>query len=271
MSLNRFSPWALQFNGSSPVAVPFIDGSLEIGNDPTIDDLVGGGRQTTNLYQVVKKRPFARFDTTELSVLSPLTWTYYGSGQTITGVNIYYRRRVENGQWDSVYRSYESGEGIIIPLSIQGDMGRAAVGSFLVLPIFNSNTAWTIGTNSASRGVVSEAWFPYSLTMGTSLAQLDLRSFSWNLEIDPDDDDQHEPEHYLYETLRQRFRAVCKDAAQVTEARLEDGATEAFTAVWRNRRNTAETISQALGTASFVRASLSGRDTVLEAMTTDNA
>lgn len=271
MSLNRYSPWAIVFDGATPAPVPFLDQSVEMGNDATIDEMTGGGRQAPNRYQVVKKRPFLRFDSTDLSALSPLGWTYYGAGETITGVNVYYRRRIENAQWDSDYLSFVSDEGIIIPTSVQGDMSRPAVASFLVLPIFNSGSAWTYGTASEDRASVTKAFFPYSLTLSGALAQLAIRSFAWQLQIDPDDDDQFEPAHYLYENLRTTFRAAVKDVAQVTEARLEDGSTEACTAVWRNRNNTGETISQALGASTFVRSTVSGRDAIIEGMTTDNA
>lgn len=263
--LKRYLLQNLELSGT---AVDVQPESVALGGDFGEEPLYAGGRLAPNKIQVMSKQPFIRFSTRALDAIAALAWGEFGTAKPVTSVAVKFRAFDSVGGLGAGYKSYTLAGGILVPLSLSGDYRTPALINWHVRPFFTAGNAWTLATTSGSAAVISpRAYVPKSLTVTSSIVDLRSLNVEWNYEVDLDE--QYEPDHYVYTRFTKRVTAVCKDVAEMTLARLEDGAVESVTAVFEDLNAGGSDITVALGNCR-VKLSSTGNDVTINAETVEN-
>lgn len=253
----KYVDWALDLGST---AAPYEKGSLEVGNDPTLDDIRSGGALTVDLRQVVRKKPFVKATLLDPSLVT--TWQAFGAAQTYTDVVATFRQYTQNGGLGSTYQSYTLSQGVLIPVSLSASPMRKATLDILAIGAFNAGSAFTVGTSSTTGPTVTKAYYPTNVVIGASTLTF-IRQLQANWTYDIQDDEQLEPGYWYYENYALRGTAQVRNLDEVTAARLEDGTTETCTLLLTDANNGGNTVSINFGTC-HVLASIKGDEATIE-------
>jgi hypothetical protein len=235
----RYVPFAFALSGTARGFE-----SLDMANDAGIDEIRSGAELYPNLRQVIRKRPAFMATLLDPSILD--AWQQYGSGQTYTSVGAYWRALEQDGGPAGAYISKVSTSGVIMPVALNAPIDSKATLDIMALPHFAAGTAITTGTSSVIEPTIAKAYYPTSIVVGSD-TETAINSLNVNWQYDFDSDDQLEPTYYVYPTAAISGSASLKDIGLVSEARFEDGSTEAVTINLTDANNDSNTVQISLG------------------------
>jgi len=257
---DTFTPYALLIGATS---VPFDPSSLRVDNENTIQEMRTGGRLSTAFYAVAKKRPMIAFSTPDPGA-SALDFTVFS-----TGVSAHYRCYATSANFGTTYASYTLGQGIIYPVSLSGSAESPASLSLIAIGAYATGSAVVVGTTSASPAVMSKAYYPKTITVGSSTITL-IENLSCNWAYTIDDDHVLEPEYYYYTGKDVNGSVTTRDVSEVTLARLEDGAVESVALTFEDRSGEGSDVTVTVGTCR-VEATISGENAEISFKLVDNS
>lgn len=244
---NRWAAQALIFGGTSDTDVPFVPGSLQVGNTPGIEQLMSGNTLTPDIRQIVQKKPFISAKILDPSQLTAIAAV--GSGETITSVRGIYRVYDQNGGPGSTYISYSGAQGFLIPQTLSFSAQSRAVMDILFMAAFSGGTGLSRGTSSDAAATVSKSYYPTSLVLGGSTTINDIQDGQVVWDYGIEDENEFEPSYYMYTKTVRTLTLTALNVDDVTAARLEDGVRETAVLTLTNRESGGGTVSINLGTA----------------------
>lgn len=236
--VKRFGDYGLDINGA---AAGFERGSLVVGNNAVTDRIRSGAAMLDDLIQVIGKQPFIQATLLDPSLVTE--WAALSTG----GIKATFRAYEENGGWGAGYKSYALANGVIMPVSLQGDVRTLTKLQIMAMGTFSTGTGFTVGSGSTTPADVTKAYYPTSLTVGSNTITA-MNTINVNWQYNTSHDDQLEPGYYYYDGFTMQGTAMVKDVAMVSAARLEDGTSEAVTALFTDANNGSNTVSVSLGT-----------------------
>jgi len=238
----RYAPYALNLGGS-PVGFE----QMDLVNDPQTDEIRSGATLHPNLIQVIGKRPGLSVTLLDPSDMT-LAWQAYGSGESITSLQAFWRAAEQDGTWGGSYISRQSASGVIFPVSLTGSPDQKATLQAVALAHFAAGTAWTVGSTSQAEVTgLTKAFYPTNIIIGSD-TMVALRNINVQWNYTPEDDDQIEPAYYIYEQFTLNGTADVKDLSKVSEARFEDGTEEDVSVLFTDANNGSNTVSVDFGT-----------------------
>jgi len=244
--------------------VPIEPGSLALTSGHQWDELLSAGGLAPDLAIVRGKRLEIAASLLDPSLIS--AWTAYGATETITSVIMALRAFGERtAGFSTTYRKITSAQGVIIPVSLSGAPGRAAVLNVRILPLFSGGVALSEAATSITAPTISAAYYPTSITIGAN-GIIEIVDLQVNWDYGPVryvDNADFEPVTCYAGAYRRSFRATVGDAADATLAAIEDGLAATATALFTDAVGGSSTVSLALGTCR-INASLVNGKAVLE-------
>lgn len=233
--LARYKDHALIFDTES---IPFEPGSLELLNDAKKENIFTGTSLKPDLIQVLVKKPGIRVTLLDPSLIPD--WTVVPTD--IATVVASWLAFEQDGGLGSTYETWTMTKGVIVPVTLNAAVDRKATLDVLCLATFDTGNAVTKDATAQVVAAVTKAYYPTSITVGGGeITQLININVNWDFQIQ--DDDQVEPDYYYYDARLIRGTAIIKDLAQVTAARLEDGATETVVILLTDANDSANTLS----------------------------
>lgn len=249
----RYTDWAFKLGS---INVPIEPGTMAIGNDADRENIKSGGELTADLIQILKKKPFIDVSILDPSIISD--FTRIEAGETFTSVQAFWRSYEEKGGLGNTYYSAISSCAVFIPGSLSGSKDSKAILTGQVRALFVAGTAWTIGTTSNGIASVTRAYYPTSITLGSSGSPDGLRSVNVDWTFNIQDDGELEPEYVYFDEFTQIGTAEILDLAFITQAMIQDGIEETVTVLFTDANNPSNTVSIALGTCKIF-GSISGK------------
>lgn len=240
--------------------VPFVDGSLQVGNNLNAEEITSGNTLTPDLRTIVGKRPYIRatlLDPSQLTAVQPV-----GALETITAVKAVFRAYDQNGGPGSTYKSFAGAQGIVMPVSLTFAAQQRATLEALFMAAFSSGTGLSVGTDNDAAATVAKAFYPTSLVLGGSDTILNIQSGSVNWEYGVEDENVLEPGYYVTTRAVRTGQIVTQNLAWVTAARLEDGVVESAVLTLTDRESGGGTVAVNLGDC-LIRAEISNNQATI--------
>ena len=217
-AITRYRFWGLDFGSTH---VPVEHGGLRVTAGNILDQLENASALKPDLI-------INRGNRIELaaSVFDPslvTDWTVYGAGKAITSVTAFWRAYEENAGFSSAYISWQSAQGILVPVSLRGTPTSKAVLQVRIIPLWATGTLFTVATSTGTPPTVAKAFYPTSLALAGGTPDAHLLDLSIDWDIGVQFDEQVQPIYCYYDRFRLRGAATLKDLAAATLARAQGG------------------------------------------------